>query len=167
MYLIISAAVSRVFSGRIDQAIFPTVFRIGHVRFYQRAGGRQRTSCSPPDHPTAGWIAQHWWANGKQAPPSVDNLLRASVLLSGCVAALGALALLLSEEHVRLALALLFGAFFCAALASAGLARYLGVSPDDAWLGPQTAGGDSATSSLTLSAGVPLRSHVWSLSGTI
>ncbi|EOD34380.1 hypothetical protein EMIHUDRAFT_449354 [Emiliania huxleyi CCMP1516] len=146
----------------IDQAIFPTVFRIGHVRFYQRASGRQRTSCSPPDHPTAGWIAQHWWANGKQAPPSVDNLLRASVLLSGCVAALGALALLLSEEHVRLALALLFGAFFCAALASAGLARYLGVSPDDAWLGPQTAGGDSATSSLTLSAGVPLRSHVWS-----
>ena len=63
MYLIISAAVSRVFSGRIDQAIFPTVFRIGHVRFYQRASGRQRTSCSPPDHPTAGWIAQHWWAN--------------------------------------------------------------------------------------------------------
>lgn len=60
MYLILSVAVSRSFSGGIDESLFPTILRVGHVRIYQRADRPQRMDCSPADHPTQRWIQRHW-----------------------------------------------------------------------------------------------------------
>lgn len=60
LYLILSVAVSRSFSGGIDESLFPTVMRVGHVRVWQRADRSQRMECSPPDHPTERWIQRHW-----------------------------------------------------------------------------------------------------------
>lgn len=60
MYLILSVAVSRSFSGGIDESLFPTIMRVGHVRVYQRADWPQRLGCSPADHPTQRWIEKHW-----------------------------------------------------------------------------------------------------------
>ena len=128
LYLVVSVAVSRSFSGGIDESLFPTRMRLGHVRLYQRADRPQAAQCSPPDHPTADWIAQHWWANGQQAPPEVDSLLRLDRLAYGAAGALGLLALAEGRDaQTRLPLALTFGAFLTAALASAAMSRYLGL----------------------------------------
>ena len=157
LYLILSVAVSRTFSGTVDEAMFPTVMRVGHVRIYQLANRPQKAQCSPLDHPTDRWIKEHWWAsfpshspptystclralltsarllhrwaNGRQAPPEVDSLLRVDHLAYGALGALGFLALLegRDKEQTRLPLALLFGASLTAAVASSALSRYLGV----------------------------------------
>ena len=71
MYLIISMAVSRQFSFSIDESIFPATLRVGHVRMYQRRDEPRRCSCDPPDHPTAVWLTNHWWAVGLAAPAQV------------------------------------------------------------------------------------------------
>ena len=41
-----------------DFTMFPMTFRVDYVRLWQERG-KERTSCSPADHPTNGWIRGH------------------------------------------------------------------------------------------------------------
>ncbi|KAI0734482.1 beta-glucan synthesis-associated [Fomitopsis betulina] len=57
MYIIINLGISEGFGGRVDFAdlVFPTTLRVDYVRVYQDPKN-VKTSCDPPDAPTASYI---------------------------------------------------------------------------------------------------------------
>lgn len=56
-YIIINLGISMGFGGRVDFAhlVFPTTLRVDYVRVYQDPKN-VKTSCDPPDAPTAAYI---------------------------------------------------------------------------------------------------------------
>jgi hypothetical protein len=117
-------AVSHKFSTSIDQSIFPATLRVGHVRVYQREGEPRRCSCDPPDHPTAVWLTNHWWAVGMPAPTQVQMLVQMDVLLDGSLVVLGLLSLLAGPSRLREPLSLLVGLAVSATVAYTLLQPY-------------------------------------------
>ena len=119
-------AVSRQFSFSIDESIFPATLRVGHVRMYQRLEAPRRCSCDPPDHPTAVWLTNHWWAVGLPAPAQVQRLVQMDVMLDGALVVLGLLTLLAGPRRLREPISLIVGLAVCAAVAHTLLAPYYG-----------------------------------------
>ena len=76
---------------------------------YQRRDAPRRCSCDPPDHPTAVWLTNHWWAVGLAAPAQVQRLVQIGVLLDGALVVLGLLTLLAGPRRLREPLSLLVG----------------------------------------------------------
>lgn len=54
------------FGGRVDfaQLVFPTTLRVDYVRVYQDPKNI-KTSCDPPDAPTAAYIEAYVFTGGK------------------------------------------------------------------------------------------------------
>lgn len=61
MYLIFNLAMAKDFAGRIDfeNLVFPSSMLVDYVRVYQSADVGLKVGCSPPDMPTAQYIACH------------------------------------------------------------------------------------------------------------
>lgn len=74
MYLIFNLAMAKDFSGRIDteHLVFPSHMLVDSVRVYQSADVGLKVGCSPPDMPTAQYIACH---RSKYITRKSDNVL--------------------------------------------------------------------------------------------
>ncbi|KDN50357.1 glycoside hydrolase family 16 protein [Tilletiaria anomala UBC 951] len=60
MSIIINLGISSGFQAvHWDELDFPGIMLVDYVRVYQLAGTESKTSCDPPDHPTAQYIEDH------------------------------------------------------------------------------------------------------------
>ena len=79
-----------------DFTMFPMTFRVDYVRLWQERG-KERTSCSPADHPTNGWIRGHHVDYGVRG----ESLLGAGVWV-GMLLVVAALAMALGGSTANM-----------------------------------------------------------------